>query len=222
MSEEGDCSQTGQTLQQVVGWSRRRSDLLFKGPLSSSGGSIRGCSLHRLVGHDAGGKLLLGPLKAGARGAVERMDLMGMWRLEQRSKVGPFQTTAIGCTFLNMIRDMAAREVKRTATMIMMMPTGVLLLRPVRAEIHPLGTRTRRLSSHCSQKETRECTWPTPSRSPGAPAGDANTLDHVDAELTDVHKEEEEEPEGAVTPAHREEEKDASATERRASSFGRV
>lgn len=140
-----------------MGWSERRSDLLFKGPLSSSGGSSSGCGLHRLVRHDASGKLLLGPLKAGTRGAVERMDLMSMWRLEQRSKVGTFQTTAVGCTFLNMIRDMAAREVKRTATMIMMMPTGMLLLRPVRAEIHPLWTRTGWLNSHCSQKETREC-----------------------------------------------------------------
>lgn len=46
------------------------------------------------------------------------------------------------------------------------------------------------------------------SSSPGAPAGDADALDHVDAELTDVHKEEEEEPEGAVAPAHREEEEE--------------
>lgn len=146
MSEEGDCSQTGQTLQRDAGWSERQSDLLFKGPLSSSGGSISGCSLHRLVGHDAGGKLLLGPLKAGARGAVQRMDLMRMWRLEKGANMGTFQTTAAGCTFLNMIRDMAAREVKRTATMIMMTPTGMLLLRPVRAEIHPLWRRTGRLT----------------------------------------------------------------------------
>ena len=40
--------------------------------------------------------------------------------------------------------------------------------------------------------------------SPGAPPGDADTLQDVDAELTDVHEEESEEPEGAVTPAGRE------------------
>lgn len=56
------------------------SGLLFKGSLSSSGGGISGGSLHRLVGHDAGGKLLLGPLKAGACGAVQRVDLIGRWR----------------------------------------------------------------------------------------------------------------------------------------------
>lgn len=37
--------------------------------------------------------------------------------------------------------------------------------------------------------------------SPGAPTSDANTLENVDAELTDVDKEEHEEPEWAVTPA---------------------
>lgn len=136
------CLKRGIVLKQDAGWSEHRSDLLFEGPLSSSGGSISGCSLHRLVGHDAGGKLLLGPLKAGARGAVQRMDLMRMWRLEQRSNGGTFPTPVVGPTFLNMIRDMVAREVKRTATMIMMMPTGGLLFRPVRAEIHPLRMRS--------------------------------------------------------------------------------
>lgn len=76
------CLKRGIVLIQDAGRSEHQSDLLFKGPLSSSGGSISGCSLHRLVGHDTGGKLLLGPLKAGARGAVQRMDLMRMWRLE--------------------------------------------------------------------------------------------------------------------------------------------
>lgn len=41
-------------------------------------------------------------------------------------------------TFLNMKRDMTACEVKRAAMRIMMMPTGTLVFRPVRAEIHPL------------------------------------------------------------------------------------
>lgn len=41
-------------------------------------------------------------------------------------------------TFLNMKRDMTACEVKRAAMRIMMMPTGTLVFKPVRAEIHPL------------------------------------------------------------------------------------
>lgn len=57
-----------------------QSGLLFKGSLSGPGGGISGSSLHCLVGHDAGGKLLLGPLKAGACGAVQRVDLIGRWR----------------------------------------------------------------------------------------------------------------------------------------------
>lgn len=57
-----------------------------------------------------------------------------------------FQTTMAGCTFLNMIRDMAAREVKSTATMIIIAPTGTLLFRQVRAEIHPLWRRTGSLT----------------------------------------------------------------------------
>lgn len=41
-----------------------------------------------------------------------------------------------------MNRDMAARKLKRIAMMIIMTPTGMLLFRQVRAEIHPLRTRT--------------------------------------------------------------------------------
>lgn len=40
-----------------------------------------------------------------------------------------------------MMRDMVARAVNRAAMRIMMMPTGMLLFRPVRAEIHPLLER---------------------------------------------------------------------------------
>ncbi len=47
---------------------------------------------------------------------------------------------------MNMMRDMTAREVKRAAMTIMMMPTGMLLFRPVKAEIQPL---TKRKSSDC-------------------------------------------------------------------------
>lgn len=59
----------------------------------------------------------------------------------------PFRATRVGCTFLNMISDMAAREVKRTATMIIMTPTGTFLFRQVRAEIHPLWRRTRKFDT---------------------------------------------------------------------------
>lgn len=47
----------------------------------------------------------------------------------------------VGGTFLNMMRDMAASEVKRAAMTIIMMPTGMLLFRPVNAEIHPLWVK---------------------------------------------------------------------------------
>lgn len=46
-------------------------------------------------------------------------------------------------TFLNMTSDMTASEVKRAAMGIIMMPTGMLLFRPVRAEIHPLRARNQ-------------------------------------------------------------------------------
>lgn len=41
-------------------------------------------------------------------------------------------------TFLNMIREMTAEAVKRAAMRIMIMPTGMLVFKPVRAEIQPL------------------------------------------------------------------------------------
>lgn len=46
-----------------------------------------------------------------------------------------------------------------------------------------------------------------PVFSPGAPTSDADTLDNVDAKLTDVHKEESKKPERAVTPAESEKKK---------------
>lgn len=46
-------------------------------------------------------------------------------------------------TFLNMSSDMTASEVKRAAMGIIMMPTGMLLFRPVKAEIHPLRARNQ-------------------------------------------------------------------------------
>lgn len=49
--------------------------------------------------------------------------------------------------------------------------------------------------------------------SPGAPPRDADTLQDVDAKLTDVHEEEHEEPEGAVTPAERENKQDMNNSE---------
>lgn len=82
-SEEGRI-----VLKPAVPWRERRSDLLLKGSLGGSGGGVGGGGLHRPVGHDAGGELLLGPLEAGARGAVQRVDLMGTSRLEGRAAVG--------------------------------------------------------------------------------------------------------------------------------------
>lgn len=46
-----------------------------------------------------------------------------------------------------------------------------------------------------------------PVFSPGAPPSDADTLENVDAKLTDVHEEESKKPEWAVTPAGRERKK---------------
>lgn len=41
-------------------------------------------------------------------------------------------------TFLNITSEMTADAVKRAAKIIIMIPTGMLLLRPVRDEIQPL------------------------------------------------------------------------------------
>lgn len=55
--------------------------LSFEGPAGGVGGgvgrSVGGRGLHRLVGHDAGGELLLGLLEAGAGGAVQSVHLHG-------------------------------------------------------------------------------------------------------------------------------------------------
>lgn len=60
----------------MVGWrDDGQSDLLLEVSLCSPGGGISSGRLNRLVGHDACGKLLLGPLKAGTGGTVHRMDL---------------------------------------------------------------------------------------------------------------------------------------------------
>lgn len=42
---------------------------------------------------------------------------------------------------MNIMRDRTAREVKRAAMRIIRMPTGMLLFRPVKAEIQPLRWR---------------------------------------------------------------------------------
>lgn len=50
-----------------------------------------------------------------------------------------------------MMRDRAAREVKRAAMKIIIIPTGMLVFRPVKAEIHPL--KTRKLCINPQQKK---------------------------------------------------------------------
>lgn len=77
-----------------------------------------------------------------------------------------FQRTVVGCTFLNMNRDMAAREVKRTATMIIMTPTGVLLFRQLRAEIHPLWMATWGLALLDGRKSRKQMRFLIDVRSP--------------------------------------------------------
>lgn len=44
----------------------------------------------------------------------------------------------ISYTFLNITSEMTADAVKSAAMIIIMIPTGILLLRPVRDEIQPL------------------------------------------------------------------------------------
>lgn len=56
-----------------------QSDLLFEGRLCSPGGGVSSGCLHRLIGHDACGKLLLSLLEAGTGGTVQCMDLI-KWR----------------------------------------------------------------------------------------------------------------------------------------------
>lgn len=46
-------------------------------------------------------------------------------------------------TFLNITNEITADAVKSAAMIIIIMPTGILLLRPVRDEIHPLKEKER-------------------------------------------------------------------------------
>lgn len=48
-------------------------------------------------------------------------------------------------TFLNMTSEMTAEAVNRAAMIIIMIPTGMFLLSPVREEIQPLWNRKMRL-----------------------------------------------------------------------------
>lgn len=181
----------------------RPSDLLLEGSLCCPGGGIRSGSLDGLVGHDACSKLLLGLLKAGAGGTVHRMDLMTTEQEVKKEKEPSrrHQHVCRGSTFLNMMRDMTASEVNRAAMMIMIMPTGMLVFRPIRAEIHPLP-REETGSVILLRKVTHTHSVGRVS-SPGSPTGDADALQNVDAKLTDVHEEEEKEPERTVAPAER-------------------
>lgn len=47
-------------------------------------------------------------------------------------------------TFLNITSEMTADAVKRAAMIIIMIPTGMLLLRPVRDEIQPLCSNRKK------------------------------------------------------------------------------
>lgn len=51
-------------------------------------------------------------------------------------------------TFLNIISEMTAEAVKSAAMTIIIMPTGILWLSPVRDEIHPLKKIQRALKTH--------------------------------------------------------------------------
>lgn len=140
------------------GWMERKerercpapSDLLFEGSLCGAGGGVSSSRLDRLVGHDARGELLLGLLEAGAGGTIHGMDLVktGGWKKAKTDEIRwnqllqTRQGKLIVGTFLNMMRDKTARAVKRPATRIIMTPTGMLLFRPIKAEIQPLKTRT--------------------------------------------------------------------------------
>lgn len=58
-----------------VGRRGARSDSLLEAFLRGPGGGRSSGRPDRLVGHDARGELLLGPLEAGAGGTVHRVDL---------------------------------------------------------------------------------------------------------------------------------------------------
>lgn len=69
--------------------------------------------------------------------------------LSQDRKQNPNQTQEtkegnnMSLTFLNITSEITADAVKSAAMIIIIMPTGILLLSPVRDEIHPLKERER-------------------------------------------------------------------------------
>lgn len=72
----------------------------------------------------------------------------GLNRTERDVAFKEVRWIRLGFTFLNMMRDRTAKEVKRAATRIIRMPTGTLLFRPVRAEIQPLRWKKRTITVH--------------------------------------------------------------------------
>lgn len=106
-------------------------------------------------------------------------------------------------TFLNIMSEHTDRAVNSAAISSMMMPTGILVLRPVRAAIQPLADRGQRQSEPgCGTRPPAEVqrAQRQKSKSPRSPAGDADRLQDVNAKLTDIHKKEDEEAERTVAP----------------------
>lgn len=119
---------------------RSRSDAFLEGSPRHPGGGGR---LHRLVGHDARGQLLLGLLEAGAGGAVHGVHLTEQKALQTAAWGGAVTREGgrdEGRTFLNMTSDMTASAVNSAATRIMNTPAATLVFRHISAEIQPLRT----------------------------------------------------------------------------------
>lgn len=78
-----------------------------------------------------------------------------------------------------------------------MMPTGMLVLRPIRAKIQPLAEeeqkKGRAVSEKSKHRETRQGLVGRNKEPPCSPAGDADGLQDVDAKLADVDEEKDEE-----------------------------
>lgn len=102
------------------------------------------------------------------------------------------------------MREPTDRAVKRAAISSMMMPTGTLVLRPMRAKIQPLAEaeKNSKPNSHCESVLLHNGTCKDGAGKKGikkeppcSPAGDADGLQDVNAELADVDEEKDEEAE---------------------------
>lgn len=81
--------------------------------------------------------------------------------------------------------------VNRAAISSMMMPTGILVFRPVRAAIQPLAKQNKNFITVSEMDKFSSST----KYSPCPPASDSNSLKDVNPKLTNVDEEEDKEAE---------------------------